>query len=187
MTTNIVEAPEKALIRVTIVDGTKTITMPADTLLTRQIVAACASDPESLEDLLLAAEPLRPGLTQQVINALLRFDQVSQARPKTGMLMLDPASAVFEAIDPGLEELSMQGLPGGLTIFDLEEKMIYCAAPSLASAGQVLKREDVLPVVEKGQPTRKTITYSLDKSWKVLDLATAPELLAGAYKRIKSK
>lgn len=172
---------EVAPIRITVIDRSKIVTMPGDTLLTRQLVAACASDPETLEDMLLAAEPLRPGITRRIINALLRFDRTMRSDPKIGALRLDPTRDVFEVLNNRLRTLAFQGLPGGLALYDLKEKIIYSAAPSLYLEGSELKREDELPVVENGQLTRKTITYSLDKNWRVVDLAAPPEFLAAIY------
>ncbi len=176
---------ESELVRITVVDDFKMVTLPGDALLTRQMTAACASDPESLEDMLLATEPLRPGVTRRVINALLHFDHTRNHDAKLGPLLLDPATAVFEALDARMQTLCLQGLSGGLAVFDLSEKIIYCAAPALSREGAELKREDELPVVEKGEITRKTVTYSLDKSWKVLNLASSPEMLASAYRKTK--
>lgn len=168
-----------ALLRITIVDHSKTVTLPGDELLARQLVAACAANPETLEDLLLATEPLRPGITRQVINGLLRFDQ---KRHQEWMVNLDAFHDIFEVMDAHLDQLSLQGLPGGLILFDLYEKNVWIAAPHITGQGGEIKREDTLPVFENGQISKKTITYSLDKVWKIVDLQAQPELLASAYR-----
>lgn len=168
-----------ALMRITIVDAFKTVTLPGDELLARHLVAACAADPETVEDLLLATESLRPGVTRQIVNGLLSFDQ---KRHQNWMVKLDPFSDIFEVVDNHLEQLSLEGLPAGLILIDLTEKNIWTAAPLLSGPTGELKREDSLPVYENEQLSKKNITYTLDKSWRIIDLGTPPELLAAAYR-----
>jgi hypothetical protein len=168
-----------ASLRITIVDVAKTVTLPGDELIARHLLAACAANPETFEDLLLATEPLRPGITRHIINGLLHFDR---KRRHNWMVQLDPFADIVEVSDPYLEQLSLQGLPSGLILFDLNEKNVWVAAPPISNQNGELKREDTLPVFENGQISSKTITYSLDKAWKVIDLMAPPEILAAAYR-----
>lgn len=136
-------------------------------MLARQIVGACAPNPKTVEDLLLAAEPFRPGITKRIINALLDFER---RRFQNWLVKLDPATDIFEVEDDHLNKLARQALSAGLITIDLTGGVIGVAVPAFQKVGNELKREAELPVFENGEVSKKAITYSLDKHWKIENL-----------------
>ncbi len=165
--THIANAEETRLVRLTIVDRTKVVSLAGDVLLARQMVAACAANPNNLEELLMATEPLRPGITRQVVNGLLEFDR---RRRQDWMVRLDPLKDIFEAEDAHLEKLSRTELPGGMVRFKLAHRVIKFCGSSFSAPNEVIRGEAELPVWENDQLSRKTVTYSLDDLWKIVNL-----------------
>ncbi len=127
------------MVRFTIRDMEKTVSFGEDAGLTQALVAACASEPELLEDLLPAVEPYAPGTAGRVMTGLLAFDQVAEdgspAFPEQ-----DAAddvgtwrpSRAFEVFDPRSEWLARTPDDEGLVCIDLRGRSIsgQVAAPS---------------------------------------------------------
>lgn len=157
--------PANAPIRLTIFDQAKTISLPGDVLLARHFTGACAADPQTLEELLPGTEPFRPGVTAWIINALLYFDR---QRYQTRSVRVNPLYDIFEVEDAYLEKVSLEALPGGLITFNLSKRLITTATAAFSQPGEQLRREAELPVLENGKVLSKTITYSLNKSWKLI-------------------
>lgn len=60
--------------RFTIRDSEKTVSFAGEARLAPYLIAACATEPATLEDLLLAVEQYRGGTTARVMHGLLAFD-----------------------------------------------------------------------------------------------------------------
>ncbi len=119
------------MVRFTIRDMEKTVSFGEDAGLTQALVAACASEPELLEDLLPAVESHAPGTAGRVITGLLAFDQVveDETPALTAPDVADEAgigreSSAFEVIDPRTERLARTPDDEGLVCIDLKGRSI---------------------------------------------------------------
>ncbi len=126
------------MVRFTIRDMEKTVSFGEDAELTQALVAACASEPELLEDLLPAVEPYAPGTAGRVMTGLLAFDQVAEDGPPalTEQGVADEAGTwrtprAFEVFDPRSEQLARTPDDEGLVCIDLKGRSIsgQVAAP----------------------------------------------------------
>jgi len=131
------------MIRFTIRDMEKTVSFGEDAALTQALVAACASEPELLEDLLPAVEPYAPGTAGRVMTGLLAFDQVVEdgapaltEQDVAGEAGTWRASRAFEVFDPRSEWLARTPDDEGLVCIDLKGRSIsgQVAAPRPISA-----------------------------------------------------
>ncbi len=136
------------MVRFTIRDMEKTVSFGEDVALTQALVAACASEPELLEDLLPAVEPYAPGTAGRVMTGLLAFDQVVEdgAPDLTEQDVADEAgtwraSRAFEVFDPRSEWLARTPDDEGLVCIDLRGRSIsgQVAAPSPIAARGMLE------------------------------------------------
>jgi len=157
------------MVRFTIRDTEKTVSFGEDARLAQALVAACASEPELLEDLLPAVEPYAPGTAGRVITSLLAFDQVaedgSQDFPEQDGddgARTWRESSTFEVIDPRSEQLSRTPDDEGLVYIDLKGRSIsgQVAAPSpIAVRGTIERR------APGGAPRR--MAFLLSDRWMI--------------------
>jgi hypothetical protein len=136
------------MVRFTIRDMEKTVSFGEDAGLAQALVAACASEPELLEDLLPAVEPYAPGTAGRVITGLLAFDQIAEdgLPAPTGQPVADEAGTwgappAFEVFDPRSERLARTPDDEGLVCIDLKGRSIsgQMAAPRPIAARGTLE------------------------------------------------
>lgn len=157
------------MVRFTIRDTEKTVSFGEDARLAQALVAACASEPELLEDLLPAVEPYVPGTAGRVITSLLAFDQVAEDGPQDvpeqdgddgADILLE--SPTFEVIDPRSEQLSRTPDDEGLVYIDLQGRSIsgqVVASSPIAVRGTLERR------VPGGAPRR--MAFVLSDRWMI--------------------
>src|SRR5579884_794519 len=111
------------MVRYTVKDHDKTISFLDDQDLAPRLVAACAADPNLLEDLLMATEPFQPGIVATVTHALLRYDSALRTQATL------PLFAAFEVADRA--SCAMAELPDrdGLVVIDLPARTIVNRLP----------------------------------------------------------
>ena len=161
------------MVRFTIRDTEKTVSFGEDAALTQALVAACASEPELLEDLLPAVEAYAPGTAGRVMTGLLAFDQVAEdgAPDLTEQDAADDVgtwrpSRAFEVFDPRSEQLARTPDDEGLVYIDLRGRRI---SGQVAASSPILARGS-LPHRAPGGALRR-MAFVLSDRWAI-DVAT---------------
>jgi hypothetical protein len=167
------------VIRVTVVDARRVVGFVCQDDTVPRLLAACCSNPGTLEELLLATEAFRRGITRAVFDGLIDFDR-AVARSGTGQLYQRPegvvnlksVSNVFEAIEPALLLYAMNGegeLP--LLIIDLPAKTLS------KSESLSMQRASTVGVHDGETATTRSVTYELPSAWAIK--VVPPQLPAG--------
>lgn len=154
--------------RFTLRDAEKTISFIDDDIVSEYLIAACATEPGDIEELLLAVEPHHRGITARVMQGLLLFDVEAAARTDvsrgTRFKTWHPESSTVEVIDQVTDRIATGREDGGVLCVDLERRDITgyggVAAP-LATRGTLR-----LP---SSSGTRQYISFVLGEPW-VVDL-----------------
>lgn len=144
------------MVRITVKDPEKIVSFLGDFDTARALVAACAAEPQLLEDLLVAAEPYRTGTAARVMAALIRADVA---------LEVGHAVPLFEALEVTDEATLNLALRTGddLIIIDLAEQTVhgYIDGDHELSVRGVARSEHLAPDLE-----RETV-YALSPRWRV--------------------
>jgi len=144
------------VLRFTIHDSEKTVSFTGDAELAAHLVAACASEPDLLEDLLLAAERFSPGIVRRVMKELLAADKAIEAG-------VDPSLYdAFEVVDETTARRAMKSGREGNVNIDLVRHAITGSTnirSSLGARGSVRVRLD--------EGLERETVYALSQNWTV--------------------
>lgn len=143
--------------RVTVRDPEKTVSFHGDDTLVRALVAACAAEPELLEDLLVAAEPYRRGVASRIVRALIRHDLAVMRQHTT------PLFDVFEVHNESTHRLAHRPEADGLVVVDLNERTVRGLVPS----GRQIAARGALKVDRIGSDLDRETVYVLSGDWRV--------------------
>jgi hypothetical protein len=162
--------------RVTVLDSERVVSFAVTDDVLPRMVAACCSRPANLEDFLLAAEAFQHGITRQVVNALIDFDNaVSRGGLDEVYRRLDEdidstsdTTLAFEATEPRLEELSRRFTGPPLLFIDL------AACRLEMSPGLDLQRRGQVQLHDGTDVRAQTVTYELPDSYH-LSTAETPD------------
>lgn len=156
-------------VRVVASDSNHTLSFIVDRHTVSALVAACASEPQSVEALLLAAESFEPGISDRVMDEMMRFDlwmqggatKVRLLRPEPGR---EPAlPRAFEVVDPLTRGLAYTPDDEGLVVVDLENREITTPDQHIQLPGRygsVVRRDP------SGDLEIETV-YTLGPAWTV--------------------
>jgi hypothetical protein len=133
------------VMRMTVVDGDGTVSFVAHSSAVVALTAACASDPPSLDALLLASQHYDKSLRQRVLDGLTVFDRhnsASDLRVIHGLLATLPPRdvPVFRVLDDVTRQASLDPVRAGIVLFNLLRKRIVQIQNTyepLARAGEV--------------------------------------------------
>ena len=147
---------ELEVLRYTIRDSEKTVSFTGAPTLAPYLVAACASEPVLLEDLLLATERFSPGIVRQVMNQLLAADKAMEAG-------VDPSLYdAFEVVDETTARRAMKsGHDGNLNI-----DLVQHAISGSTRAGAPFRARGSVSMRLNGGLERETV-YALSQDWTV--------------------
>jgi hypothetical protein len=132
-------------IRLTIVDTEGTVSFIAHASAAVALVAACASNPTTLHELLDASTRFDRGLRDKVLNGLAVFDEhnlpdnLSDIHQQ--LQALAPRNTpVFRVLDPITREASLRSVRSGVVLYNLPARRIVQIENTyepLASSGEV--------------------------------------------------
>ncbi len=155
--------------RFTVIDprGRVSFVAPCSTL--EALVAGCASQPRSLDQLLAAAEPFASGLTERVLSGLSVFDEHNSPNNVRWIhAALDycrpQETPVFRVVDARTEEASLSPVRAGVVVFNLVAKRIVQIQNTYAE----IRRKGRLRVVRNNQPTDRVQRYELPPDWSLV-------------------
>ena len=160
----------KDVMRYTVIDarGRTSFVGPCSAL--EGLVAACASAPRSLEQLLNAAEDLTgSGLMDRVMSGLAVFDEHnSPSNPRWINAALDylPSheAPAFRVVDPRTEELSLTPVRAGVVVFNLVAKRIVQIQNTYAE----IRRKGRIRIMRDNRPTERIMRYELPADWSLV-------------------
>src|SRR3569833_1016140 len=140
--------------RFTVIDhrGRVSFVAPCSTL--EAFVAACASQPRTLDQLLGAAEPIVGNLADRVLSGLAVFDEHNSPNNVRWIhaafdYCLPHEAPPFRVIDPRTEELSLSPVRAGVVVFNLLSKRIVQIQNTYAE----IRRKGRIRFVRDNQPT----------------------------------
>lgn len=147
------------MLRITLRDGEQTISFSEGLETARRLVAACASRPESIGELLIAAEVFERGIAARLMDELMTFDKGLQREGAAFTSRALDGGGAFQVVDAATEEAALAPLGEGLVLVDIPAQRIgHSAGIELAAEGEVGARDDT------GLSERR-ITYVLPKEW----------------------
>lgn len=155
------------MVRYTVRDHDKTVSFLDDKGLAPRLVAACAADPNLLEELLIAAEPLQPGIVAKVTRALLRYDSALRTQATL------PVFAAFEVMDRATSYLAQQPDGEGLLVIDLPARTIHNRIPGNSD----LSLHGSVRTQVTGANLERETVYALNQDWTFVTADVAGDVL----------
>lgn len=155
--------------RFTVIDPRGRVSFIANCDALEALVAACATQPRSLEQLLAAAEPFAGALADRVLSGLAVFDEhnspVNVRWIHAALDYCSPHQApVFRVLDPRTEELSLTPVRAGVVVFNLVAKRIVQIQNTYAE----IRRKGRIRVVRDNRPTERIHRYELPADWSLV-------------------
>ena len=157
------------LMRFTIVDRNSTVSFVGPDRALQALVAACASGPQTLEELLERAAPFATDLRDRVLSGLAVFDEHNApGRTRWIHAAFDYCKReevpVFRVIDDRTRETSLSPVWAGAVVFNLQAKRIV----QLQNTYAEIKRKGRLRIMEGTRPTNRVQRYELPPEWTVV-------------------
>ena len=157
------------LMRCTIVEPAGAISFVVDGDALPALVAACASNPTSAEELLTRADPLYRDLRERVLNGLALFDERNTpGRAAAIHAALDVCAPheqpVFRVVDERTREASLQPVKAGAVLFNLVAKRIV----QLQNSYREINRSGRQRVFDGQRLTNRVFSYRLPTDWAIV-------------------
>jgi hypothetical protein len=161
------------LMRYTVIDPQGTASFVAPCTALKALVAACASAPSNVNDLLSATAPYDSDLKEYVLNSLALFDehnangrhdQIHFAINYADEQRTHHQIPAFRVVDEVTREASLQPVKAGLVLFNLKDRRII----QLQNTYAEVRREDRGRVHQGGEPTSRLYKYRLPMEWQIL-------------------
>ena len=157
------------LMRCTIVEPTGTISFVVDAEALPALVAACASNPTSADELLTRADPLYQELRERVLNGLAIFDERNTPGHAEAIhAALDFCAPheqpVFRVVDARTREASLQPVKAGAVLFNLRAKRIV----QLQNSYRGITRTGRQRIFDGQRLTNRVFAYRLPHEWAIL-------------------
>ena len=156
------------VMRFTVIDPRGRVSFIAPCSALEALVAACASQPRTIEQLLAAAEPFAGDLADRVLSGIAVFDEHnSPTNYRWIHAALDycppQQTPVFRVVDPRTEELSLTPVRAGVVVFNLVAKRIVQIQNTYAE----IRRRGRVRVMRNNQPTDRVHRYELPPDWSL--------------------
>jgi hypothetical protein len=155
--------------RFTIVDPTGTISFVGDGFFMLPLVAACATNPETLPALLVRVDDIDRRLRNRIMNGLAIFDEHNvegnyaaiHAQLETPTEGPEP---VFRVVDDFTRQRSLEPTRTGLIIFNLKDHRIV----QVLNHFYAVERAGEVHLHTGSRYSRRTVTYELPESWSIV-------------------
>ena len=160
--------PKRELLRFTIVDRRGTVSFVGDSFFLQPLVAACASHPQSLNELLAGADTIDKRIREYVLCGLAVFDEFNttdnyQSIQNHIRVLEGEEGPVLRVVDEVTMAESNRPTRTGFVIFNLLERRIVQGQNLF---GDISRGE---AHVHNGQRySRQTVPYQLPDSWNVV-------------------
>ena len=156
-------------IRLTIVDPQGTVSLVTHSSAAAALTGACASDPATLDDLLVASRAFDRSLRDTVVNGLAVFDEHNLPDDLNHIHrqldLLDPRhTPVFRVLDAVTREASLRSVRTGVVLFNLLAKRIV----QLDNTYEPLTPSGELHYHNGRFLSRKVVVYRLPGSWSIV-------------------
>ena len=157
------------LMRFTVVDRDSTVSFVGPDRALQVLVAACASQPQTLDELLEEATAYSADLAERVRSGLAVFDEHNaQGNYRWIHAALDYCKReevpVFRVVDDRTREASLNPVWAGAVVFNLKAKRIVQIQNTYAE----IKRKGRLRIMEGARPTNRVQRYELPPDWSVV-------------------
>jgi hypothetical protein len=155
--------------RFTIVDARGTISFIGDGFLMLPLVAACASNPRSLNEMLARVDQIDRRLKERILSSLAVFDEHNVDDNNQAILQALEATdqqdePVFRVVDPVTRERSLQPTHTGLIIFNLKDHRIV----QVLNHFYAVERSGEVHLHNGDRYSRRTIAYNLPETWSIV-------------------
>jgi hypothetical protein len=133
------------------------------------LLKACASNPDTVDELLERAEPYYHGLQERVANGLAMFDErnvegnyaaihaaLEHARPEE--------SPLFRIVDEITREASLRPVKAGAIVINLIDRRIV----QIQNAYREIRRSGRGRIFDGERMTSSIFTYQLPKAWALV-------------------
>ena len=157
------------VMRYTAVDSDGTVSFVADCHALSALVAACAGNPRTIEQLLARAEQYHRSLRDYVSSGLAIFDEHNvdgrYAWMHAALSFCKPHELpVFRVVDEATREASLQPAKAGIVLFNLSNKRIVQIHNTYAD----VQRTGRIRVHDGSTLTREVHRYQLPIDWAVV-------------------
>ena len=157
------------VMRLTVVDGGGSVSFVAHTSAAVALTAACATSPESLHDLLRAAQTYDRGLRDLVLNGLAVFDEHNVPGNLAAIheqLRTRPPRElpVFRVLDETTREASLRPVRAGVILFNLPAKRIV----QIANTDETLDRAGKVNYHNGRFLSIREFEYELPAEWSIV-------------------
>jgi hypothetical protein len=148
------------MIRISLHDPHQTISFLASEATARRLVAACASRPDTIGELLVAAEVFEPGIATTIMADLMAFDKAIERHGPAYAAGAAAQGRPFQVVDDATAATARTPAGGALLLIDVAARRIH-PSPTLAipREGELLAQDD--------SPTPRRITYTLPREWAI--------------------
>jgi hypothetical protein len=157
------------IMRYTAIDGSGTASFVASCDALLPLVAGCARDPGSLEELLTYADEYASGIKERVLSSLAVFDEHNTSENVDAIHQaLDHCRPhempAFRVLDDRTREASLAPVHAGVVVFNLRAKRIVQIQNSFAE----IRRRGRARAAEPASPDRRVIKYELPAYWSLV-------------------
>jgi hypothetical protein len=155
--------------RFTIVDEAGTISFVADGFLMLPLVAACASNPRSLAEILGHVDQIDRRLKEQIFAGLAVFDEHNVEGNYAAINRVlqsgkDGEEGVFRVVDAATRQRSLEPTRTGLIIFNLKDQRIV----QVLNHFYAVERSGEVHLHNGQRYSRRTVTYDLPPTWSIV-------------------
>jgi|SRR5579872_6896896 len=155
--------------RFTIVDPRGTISFVGDGFLLLPLVAACASNPRSLQEMLARVDQIDRRLKERILAGLAVFDEHNvEGNYSSIRHTLEATGAgdepVFRVVDDVTRERSLEPTKTGLIIFNLKDHRIV----QMLNHFYAVERTGEVHLHNGERYSRRTVSYQLPESWSIV-------------------
>ena len=155
--------------RFTIVDHDGSISFVGDAFLLLPLVAACASNPHSLSEMLARVDQIDRRLRDRILCGLAVFDEHNvvgnyEAIHRTLREVDANEEPVFRVVDDITRQRSLEPTKTGLIIFNLKDHRIV----QMLNHFYAVERQGEVHLHNGARYSRRTVTYQLPESWSIV-------------------
>lgn len=157
------------IMRFTVIDPSGTVSFVAPCSALTALVAACAANPITLEELLQECERYHAALRDYVLSGLAVFDEHNIAGNYESIhaaIRYFPSSEwpVFRAVDDITRQGSLQPVKAGAVLFNLRQKRIVQLQNSFAE----IARSGHVRFYDGARQTTRVRRYRLPAEWSLV-------------------
>ena len=157
------------VLRCTIIDQQGGVSFVAHGDALPALVVACSASPQTVEELLGAAEPYYRNLAEYVLNGLAIFDEHNsdghyEAIHKTLTTLPRHKQPVFRVVDDLTQEASLRPVKAGAVIFNLRAKRIV----QIVNSYREIRRSGHGRVFDGCSHTSTVFRYRLPEEWALV-------------------